>query len=81
LQKAGFRTVERHVVPTCRSFPSLTAAIDALRLSRSLAQLLSVLPESQREDAWTDIEAGFRDHDSPSGLRIPGEQVVLVASA
>jgi SAM-dependent methyltransferase len=81
LQDAGLRTVERHVVPTGRSFPSLAAALDALRLSRSLAQLLSALPEGQREDAWSDIQAGFRAYDSESGLRIPGEQVVLTATA
>jgi SAM-dependent methyltransferase len=80
LLDAGFRTVERHVVPTARSFPSLAAAIEALRLSRSLAQLLSVLPEGRREDAWLDIAEGFRDHGSASGLRIPGEQVVLIAT-
>ena len=80
LLDAGFRTVERHVVPTARSFSSLAAAIEALRLSRSLAQLLSVLPEGRREDAWLDIAEGFRDHGSASGLRIPGEQVVLIAT-
>jgi SAM-dependent methyltransferase len=80
LLDAGFRTVERHVVPTARSFPSLAAAIEALRLSRSLAQLLSVLPAGRREDAWLDIAEGFRDHGSASGLRIPGEQVVLIAA-
>lgn len=81
LLQAGFRSVERHVVHTRRSFPSIAAAIEALRLSRSLAQLLSVLPESQIENAWTDIEAGFRAFVSAPGLRIPGEQVVLVATA
>ena len=81
LRHAGFRTVERHVVPTVRSFPSLAGALAALRLSGSLAQLLSVLPEGQREDAWPDIAAGFRDYESASGLRIPGEQAILVATA
>lgn len=81
LRDAGFQAVEWHVVPTARSFPSLAAAIEALRLSHSLAQLLSALPEDQREDAWADIEAGFRDCESASGLRIPGEQVILVATA
>lgn len=81
LLEAGFRRVVQHVVPTMRSFPSLAAAIEALRLSRSLGQLLSVLPEDQRERAWLDIADGFRDHESASGLRIPGEQVVLVATA
>lgn len=81
LLEAGFCRVERHVVATTRSFPSLAAAIEALHLSRSLAQLLAVLPEGQREGAWLDIADGFRDHESASGLRMPGEQVVLVASA
>jgi ubiquinone/menaquinone biosynthesis C-methylase UbiE len=81
LLDAGFRTVERYVVPTARSFPSLAAAMEALHLSRSLAQLLSALPEDQRKDAWADIEAGFREYESASGLRIPGEQVILLATA
>lgn len=81
LLHAGFRDAAQQVVPTARSFPSLAAAIEALRLSRSLDQLLSVLPDEQREDAWLDIADGFRDHESGSGLCIPGEQVVLVATA
>lgn len=81
LLDAGFRTVAQHTVSTARSFPSLATALDALRWSRSLAQLLSILPEGQREDAWRDIAEGFRDHGSASGLRIPGEQVVLIATA
>ena len=80
LRDAGFQAVARYVVPTARSFPSLAAALDALRLSRSLAQLLSVLPEGQREHAWTDIESGFREFESASSLRIPGEQVILAAT-
>jgi len=80
LLDAGFLATERRVVPTARSFPSVAQAIEALRLSRSLAQLLSVLAEDQREDAWLDIANGFRDHGSAPGLRIPGEQVVLVAT-
>ncbi len=81
LRGAGFRTVEQHVVPTARSFPSLATAIEALRHSRSLAQLLSVLPEGRRRDAWADIAAGFRNFESASDMRIPGEQVVLAAAA
>lgn len=81
LRRVGFAAVEQHVVPTNRSFPSLAAALDALRMSRSLAQLLSVLPESQREDAWAEIASGFRNYESASGLRIPGEQVILAATA
>ena len=81
LRDAGFAAVARHIVTTARSFPSLAAALNALRLSRSLAQLLSVLPDGQREGAWAEIESGFREYESASGLRIPGEQVILVATA
>ena len=81
LRDAGFCEVARHVVPTTRTFPSLSSTIAALRLSRSLGQLLSALQQDQREDAWLDIADGFRDHESESGLCIPGEQVVLVATA
>lgn len=78
---AGFRRVERDVVPTRRRFPSLASAIGALGLSRSLAQLLSLLPEELRQDAWVEIADGFREYESPSGLCLPGEQVVLVGTA
>jgi ubiquinone/menaquinone biosynthesis C-methylase UbiE len=81
LRRAGFREVERHVVPTVRTFPSLAAALAALHLSGSLAQLLAVLPDERRHEAWADIEAGLRDYASASGMRIPGEQVVLAAAA
>lgn len=78
---AGFRCVERDVVPTKRSFPSMASAIGALRHSRSLAQLLSLLPEELRPDAWVDIADGFREYESTSGLCLPGEQVVLAGTA
>jgi SAM-dependent methyltransferase len=78
---AGFRDVQRHVVPTHRTFPSLPEAMEALRFSGSLARLLAVLPPEHREDAWGDIASGFRKHLSETGLRLPGEQVVLVGMA
>lgn len=81
LLDAGFAQVERHVVTTRRTFPSLAEAIGALQHSRSLAQLMSLLPSNRREDAWWEIEAGWRRYQGSSGLRIPGEQVVLVAAA
>jgi ubiquinone/menaquinone biosynthesis C-methylase UbiE len=80
LRGVGFRSVARHIVPTARSFPSLATAVESLHLSRSLQQLMSVLAEDEREDAWLDIADGFRAFGSASGLRIPGEQVVLVAT-
>lgn len=81
LLEAGFSLIERHVVGTCRSFPSLPEAIGALRHSRSLMQLMLLVPGDQRADAWDEIEAAFRRFETADGLRIPGEQVVLVADA
>jgi hypothetical protein len=81
LLEAQYRESLAAVAERMFTAAGIVAAKAALRLSNSLAQLLSFLPEDRREDAWTDIEAGFRGYESESGLRIPGEQVVLTAIA
>ena len=80
LLDAGFASVEPRVVAVERAFPSTADAVDSLRLSRSLGQLLSLLPPEQVEHAWVDITAGFREYASAAGMRLPGEQVVIVAT-
>jgi SAM-dependent methyltransferase len=80
LRGAGFARVERHTVVVGRTFPSVEQAIATLRHSRSLAELLSLLPASEVEAAWIDIATGFREYESATGLHLPGEQVVLTAS-
>ncbi len=79
LRAAGFSRIERHVVPVARSFPSAAEAAKALRLSHSLGELMSRLPPPELEAAWSEIEDGFRAHESSGRLHLPGEQVVVVA--
>ena len=81
LTRAGFAEVRTRVVQVQRTYPSLAAALDLLRASPSLGELLSSLPKDQLRAAWADIEGGFRRYQGPAGLRIPGEQVVIVGTA
>jgi len=80
LWHAGFRHIKRYTVAVERTFPSVEAAISALRQSRTLGELLALLPPAQLADAWAEIAEGFRAHESKAGLRLPGEQVVLGAT-
>lgn len=81
MSAAGFGDLRRHVVAVQRTYVSLAAALAELRRSPSLGNLLSILPARPRAEAWVDIEDGFRRYEGPAGLRIPGEQVVIVGSA
>lgn len=81
LMRAGFAEVRTRIVQVQRTYPNLAAALDLLRASPSLGELLSSLPKDQVEAAWADIEGGFRRYQGTAGLRIPGEQVVIVGTA
>lgn len=79
LRHAGFDQIERHRVAVERTFPSVDGAVAALRESRSLGELLALLPQAQLADAWAEVTDGFRAYESAAGLRLPGEQIVLGA--
>jgi SAM-dependent methyltransferase len=81
LVRAGFATVRTRVVEVQRTYASLQAALAGMRRSPSLGELMSTLPAEQREEAWRDIEHEFGRYEGPAGLRIPGEQVVIVGIA
>ena len=81
MSAAGFADLRTRVVTVQRSYSSLAAALPELRRSRSLGELLATLPDHLREEAWADIEGGFRRYEGAAGLRIPGEQVVIVGAA
>ena len=81
LVDAGFSDLRARVVAVQRSYPSLAIALETLRASPSLGELLATLPAGQREDAWADIEEGFRRYEGMAGLRIPGEQVIIAGAA
>ena len=81
LIKTGFTGVRTLVVPVCRSYPDLALALETLRMSPSLGELVSVVSELDRDDVWDEIARGFSRYQGPDGLRIPGEQLVIVGSA
>jgi hypothetical protein len=81
LARAGFANIRTRVVPVARTYADLAAALKAMRESLSLGELMSALPADQREDVWADIESGFRGFEAAAGLRIPGEQVIVVGTA
>ena len=81
LARAGFADVRTRVVPVARTYADLAGALKTMRESPSLGELMSALPAGQREDVWADIERGFREFEAAAGLRIPGEQVIVVATA
>jgi ubiquinone/menaquinone biosynthesis C-methylase UbiE len=81
LLKAEFTGVRTQVVSVCRSYPDLAFALETMRRSASLAELMSMVSEPDREDAWAEIARGFGHYDVPDGVRIPGEQVVIVGTA
>ncbi len=81
LVRVGFTGVRERVVPVCRSYPDLASALGTMRVSDSLGQLISAVNESERETLWAEIARGLGRYDGPDGLRIPGEQVVIVGTA
>lgn len=80
LRRAGFRDTRMLSVAVTRTYASMSALLEQLRASRSLGELLSRLPESDVDQAWQDIDAGFRAFAGPASVRIPGEQVVVTGT-
>ena len=81
LKAAGFCDLELHLVGADRAYASLDLALDILRESPSLNELLAVLTEPERRDAWQEIADGFRRFESRRQLVIPGEQRIVVGVA
>jgi len=81
LLNTGFTGVRAQVVPVCRSYPDLASALETLRMSQSLGELMSVVGELDRDEVWDEIARGFIRYQGPDGLKIPGEQVVIVGTA
>lgn len=81
LVTAGFTSVGAQVVPVCRSYPDLASAMETMRTSSSLAELISVISERDRGGVWAEIARGFGRYAGPGGIQIPGEQVVIVGTA
>jgi hypothetical protein len=42
---------------------------------------MSLLPETDRDDAWSEITDAFRAYETSAGLKLPGEQLVISGTA
>jgi SAM-dependent methyltransferase len=80
-QQAGFSDVQVQVV----SAPlRLASATECVRFERdsfaALHQMLSGLPETERELAWREIEQELRQFEGPGGFEGKGELIVAVGT-
>ncbi len=78
-RQAGFRNVETHIV----SAPlRMSSAAECLTFEResfgALHQMLSGLPEDERESVWDEIEDELRQFEGPSGFEAPCELIIGV---
>jgi ubiquinone/menaquinone biosynthesis C-methylase UbiE len=81
LAKAGYTGLRTRTIAVRRTYADLAAALVEMRQSQSLGEMMAILPAALREDAWADIEQGFRRFAGSSHLVVPGEQVVVTGTA
>jgi SAM-dependent methyltransferase len=81
MAQAGFAEVRSRVVPVARTYADLATALETMRMSTSLGELMSALPAGERDAVWADIARGFRRYEGTAGLRILGEQVIVDGTA
>jgi ubiquinone/menaquinone biosynthesis C-methylase UbiE len=77
LTRAGFQGVETHVIHTPLR---LASAAECVRFEResfgALQQMLTGLPEPDRQAAWEEIEQELRAFESPAGFEAASELIV-----
>ena len=81
LRGAGFQRVELRPVPAPRRFPSFEEAVKSGREFPTFVALLGLLPESEREQAWAEIARQWSRFATPTGVELPGEQLVIAGEA
>jgi hypothetical protein len=81
LAAAGFREITVEVVPSPLRLP---AAADCVRFEResfgALHQMLSGLPEPERDAAWAEIGEALARFEGPDGFTGPCEMLVVSAT-
>jgi len=79
---AGFTDVRTRVIDAP---VHMASAAECTRFEResfgALHQMLSGLPESEREEAWTEIEETLSQFDGPDGFSGPCELIVAAATS
>ena len=81
LTRAGFRDITVDTVPSPLRLP---AASECVRFEResfgALHQMLSGLPEPERDEAWTEIATELARFDGPDGFVGPCEMLVVAGT-
>lgn len=81
LERAGFRDVQS---VTIAAPVRLSTAAECLAFEKesfgALHQMLGGLPESEKEEAWAEIEESLRQFEGPSGFEGPCEMIVSVGT-
>jgi SAM-dependent methyltransferase len=78
---AGLRDVAVHRTPRGRHFASASEALRHMQ-ERSVhtGELMSRLTETQREQAWQEIERELHRFEGPNGCELPGESLIAVGT-
>ncbi|MEA2656736.1 MAG: hypothetical protein QOI23_2101 [Chloroflexota bacterium] len=80
-EQAGFRDVELELVDAPLR---MSSAAECARFERecfgALHQMLSSLPEGEREEAWAEIETALGEFEGPEGFSGPCELIVGAAT-
>ncbi len=75
----GFPDVAVHTVSAPYRFPPGAELIQRLKDSR-LGEPLAKLPDTEREQAWEEVEQQLRRYEGPNGWEFPGEVLIGVGT-
>ena len=78
-RRAGFRTVETHIVATALRLPSASACAQFERESfGALQHMLGGASAVEQTAAWEEIEHELRQFEGPGGFEAPTELLIGV---
>lgn len=79
LRAAGFRDVAIHPITVVRRFESAADGVGSM-LDAALGPMIQGLPDAQREQALSELEQELVRLQGPSGIELPSEALVGVAT-
>jgi len=77
--RAGFQDVAVHQIPTRRTFPSVTEAVEYAK-ALPVRELMGRLSESEQRQAWAEIEVALRQFEGPHGYESPCMLLIAVGT-
>ncbi len=80
LRRAGFTRVAVHVVGVQRHFPSTADVLGRIKDASFLRGPMEKLSDTDREQAWMEIEKRLRGFENPDGFEVRGEYLVGVGT-